>query len=110
MSNKALVIDYKYCTGCYVCEVSCQNEHEIPLDEWGIKIVEQGPVRLDGKWMWNYVPIPSDLCDLCVDRIDRGEPPACVLHCPAACMEVVELEDLGKRMAELGKSVVSYIP
>ena len=110
MSGKALVIDYKYCTGCHACEISCRNELEIPLEEFGIKVVEQGPIRLGGKWMWNFVPIPSNLCDLCEDRIERGEKPACVLHCLAACMEVVELEDLGKRMAELGTSVVSYIP
>lgn len=44
-----MLIDYKYCTGCHACELTCRNEHEIPLDQWGIKLAEMGPVQLDGK-------------------------------------------------------------
>ena len=28
MSQYALLIDYKYCTGCHVCEVSCRKEEQ----------------------------------------------------------------------------------
>lgn len=65
MSEYALLIDYKYCTGCHVCEVSCRKEHDLPLDEWGIKVNELGPAKMKGSWLWDYVPVPSDLCDLC---------------------------------------------
>ena len=58
MNEYALLIDYKYCTGCHVCEVSCRKEHDIPLDEWGIKLNEMGPVKMGGSWLWDYVPIP----------------------------------------------------
>jgi len=110
MSEKALIIDYKYCTGCNSCEVACRNELGCSLEEWGIRITEQGPIEMGGKWVWNYIPVPTSLCDLCEGRIEKGEKPACVLHCLAACMEVVDLKDVGKRMSELGSSVVSYIP
>ena len=78
MSDYALLIDYKYCTGCHVCEVSCRKEHDIPLDEWGIKLNEMGPVKMRGEWLWDYVPVPSDLCDLCEERVSQARSrPAC---------------------------------
>ena len=109
MKEYALVIDYKYCTGCHVCEVSCENEHNIPLDEWGIKVNEMGPVKMKGKWMWDYVPVPSDWCDLCAERMAEGKKPACVLHCLASCMEVVPIEELGETMARLGAKSTCFV-
>ena len=110
MKTHGLVIDYKYCTGCHTCEVACKNEHDIPEGQWGIKLAEMGPVRLEGKWMWDYVPIPSDLCDLCADRRAAGLKAACQHHCLAQCIEVVPVESIGQRMAELGDTVTCFIP
>ncbi len=110
MSEYALLIDYKYCTGCHACEVSCRNEHDIPLEEWGIKINEMGPVKMNGSWLWDYVPVPSDLCDLCAERVSEGKDPACVHHCLAACMELVPMNELSQKMAEHGRKVSCFIP
>lgn len=110
MGQQALVIDYKYCTGCHTCEVACRNEKGLPFDQWGIKLSEMGPVKLEGKWMWNYVPVPSDLCDLCADRVAAGAKPACVHHCLAQCMEVVPIEALSQTMADRGKTAACFIP
>ena len=44
MKKHALLIDYKYCTGCHSCEVACRQEKGIESqDEWGIKLAEFGP-------------------------------------------------------------------
>ena len=111
MKKHALIIDYKYCTGCHSCEVACRQEKGIESqDEWGIKLAEFGPERLGGEWYWNYVPVPSSLCDLCEDRIGQGKLPACVHHCLAKCMEAVPLEEAGARMAELGEGVTCFLP
>lgn len=110
MTNYAMIIDYKYCTGCHTCEVACRKEKRLPVDEWGIKLAEQGPVELGGSWMWNYIPIPSRLCDLCEERLGRGEKPACVHHCLAQCMQVVPTSDLGSSVAEMGSSISIFIP
>lgn len=110
MSKYALVIDYKYCTGCHTCEVACRKEKGLPVEEWGIRLSEQGPVKLGGEWMWNYVPVPSSLCDLCEDRIAEGKKPACVHHCLADCMRVVPVEEVPAAMAEMGKTCVCFMP
>jgi Fe-S-cluster-containing dehydrogenase component len=106
----ALVIDYKYCTGCHVCEVSCRNEHKIPLEEWGIKLVEYGPAKMQGQWLWDYIPAPSQLCDLCADRRAAGKAAACEHHCLSKCMKVVALEELSGYMAELGPGAACFVP
>lgn len=109
---KALIIDYKYCTGCHACEVSCANERGLdPQGEaWGIKVAEFGPMKAGDHWMWNYVPVPSDLCDLCAERTEAGQKPACVLHCLGACMDIVKVEEVSEKLAELGKTAVCFIP
>ena len=108
MKDHALVIDYKYCDGCNSCILACRNAHKLPLDQWGIKVMEVKPEKLDGKWMWNYIPYVSPLCDLCEERVQEGKDPACVHHCLSQCMEMVALEDLPARLKELGEDVLVY--
>ena len=98
MKKHALIIDYKYCTGCHSCEVACRQEKAIASqEEWGVKLAEFGPERLAGAWYWNYVPVPSSLCDLCASRLEEGKAPACVHHCPAHCMALGPAEELAAR-------------
>lgn len=111
MNQYGLMIDYEWCTGCYSCEVACRNEHSLPLDKWGIKLTEIGPWKVgDRKWEWNYIPVPTDLCDMCADRVAKGKKPACVHHCQALCMEYGTIEELSKKMSEKGKKVMMYLP
>ena len=110
MSQYALLIDYKYCTGCHVCEVSCRKEHDIPLDEWGIKINEMGPKKLsNGHWIWDYVPVPSELCDLCADRVSKGKLPACVHNCYTGVMKYGTVEELSAELEKKSRQVL-FVP
>lgn len=111
MSQNGLLIDYEYCTGCQSCEVACRKEKDIPNEKWGIKLTEVGPWNVEGdKWEWNYIPVPTELCDLCEDRIAKGEKPACVLHCLGQCMEVGSVEELAKKLAAKGKKATLFVP
>jgi Fe-S-cluster-containing dehydrogenase component len=111
MSRNGLLIDYEYCTGCHSCEVACKNVHKLPRGKWGIKLTEVGPWQVEGdKWEWNYIPVPTQLCDLCEDRVAEGKLPSCVHHCLGKCMEYGTLEELAKKMAEKGKKVMMFAP
>jgi Fe-S-cluster-containing dehydrogenase component len=112
MNQYALMIDNEYCTGCHSCEVACKNEHDLPLGQWGIKILELGPWRLeDGKhWEYRYIPVPTSRCDLCEDRVTAGEAPNCVLHCLASAIEFGTIDELGKKMAGKGKMCSIFLP
>lgn len=109
MSNSGygLLIDYEFCTGCHSCETACKVELGLPLGQYGIKIVQDGPRELEnGKWEYTYLPIPTSLCDLCEDRVKAGKLPTCVHHCQSACMSYGTIEELSKQMKEKTKLVL----
>ena len=99
MSRNALLIDYEWCSNCHTCEVSCKEEKDIPTGKWGIKVYEIGPWEIaDDKWQLKYVPVPTDMCDLCAGRIAKGKKHTCVKHCQSLCMEYGPVEELAKKM------------
>ena len=60
-----LFIDYEYCSGCNACLTACKMEHNMPESDFGIRIFQDGPVQYsDGSWHYDYLPMPTDLCDL----------------------------------------------
>lgn len=97
-----MVINYGYCTNCHSCEVSCRKEKELPLEEWGIKVLQVGPQKLAGEWEWDYLPVPSSLCDMCEERIEDGKLPLCQLHCLADVIRVVPVDRIGEEVANIG--------
>ena len=106
MSKNGLLINYEYCTGCHTCEVACQQEHGYPAGKCGMKVTEyvyeaeKKPVAID------FLPFPTELCDLCVNRQKAGELPACVKHCQAACMDFGPLDELVSKMDGLPRSAL----
>lgn len=106
MSKNGLLIHYEYCTGCHTCEVACQQEHDFPVGKCGIKVTEyvyaadKKPVAVD------YLPFPTELCDLCINRCREGEQPACVKHCQSFCMSFGPLDQLAKLMDGLARSAI----
>ena len=44
-----LLIDNYWCTGCHSCEVSCKNEHDLPIGQFGIKMLVLGPWEKHGR-------------------------------------------------------------
>ena len=105
MARNGLLIDYEYCTGCHTCEVACKQEHNYPAGKWGIKVTEYVLETFD-KVAIDYIPFPTDLCDLCAKRVKDGEKPACVKHCQSACMEYGSIADLAKKMEKKAKTVL----
>ena len=102
-----MLIDYKYCTGCHSCEVSCQERFGMAAGEYGIKLSSNGPWdHGNDNWEWNWVPIPTQKCDLCVDRRAAGKKALCETHCQALVITVGKLEDLVKKMDESREQVI----
>ncbi len=111
MSRNGLLIDYEYCTGCHSCEVACKKELNLPNGKYGIKLSKNGPFKLkdnEDKWELTYVPVPTQLCDLCGDRVAEGKKPSCVHHCQASVIEYGQVEELAKKMT--GKRMVLFTP
>ena len=105
-----MLIDYGNCTNCGSCMIACRKEQGLSLEEWGISVNEIGTAKLGGSWEWDYVPTPSRLCDLCAGRMAEGKLPSCQHHCLAKVIEVLPLEEIPARMAEIGTKVTCYLP
>jgi Fe-S-cluster-containing dehydrogenase component len=108
MAKRGLLINYDYCTGCHTCEVACKQEHGYPAGRWGI-MVKDCTRETEGKVQVDFLPFPTDLCDLCRSRTAAGEQPACVKHCMAACISYGEIRELAEEMEKMPKSVM-YLP
>jgi Fe-S-cluster-containing dehydrogenase component len=108
MPKYGLLIDYNYCTGCHSCEVACQQEHDFPAGKNGI-IVTEYEYETFNKLVIDYLPYPTDLCDLCINRHKEGEVPSCVKHCQACVIQFGFLGDLVKQMEDRPKMVL-YAP
>ena len=106
MSQYDLLIDYEFCSNCHSCEVACEEAHGFEPEKRGIRVFEDGPFEYDGKWNWNYIPVPSDCCDLCVDRVTKHIEPACVHHCLCEVMKFGRIEDLAIEFAKKPKQVL----
>ena len=104
---KGLLIEYQYCDGCHSCEMACKAEHGWDPDKWGIMLAQIGPFQIgEGKWNYDYVPVPTDMCDLCADRLELGKLPTCVHHCQSQVMHYSDVEELAKRAAVTDKTVL----
>lgn len=110
MSRYGLLIDYEYCTGCQSCEVACKKEHDIPVGQWGIRVLDEGPWMISkGNWNWNKIPVPTKLCDLCKDRVAAGKKPTCVHHCIADVMKFGPISELVNDLEEKPNQVL-FVP
>lgn len=108
----ALLIDYEFCSGCETCVVACKEEHDLPVGKWGIRVLDDGPWQKNDSgdqgncFNWNKIPVPTDLCDLCEERIAVGKRPTCVHHCQADVIRFGTLEEMAKEMARKPKQVL----
>ena len=92
--RQILVVDYEYCSGCHTCEIACQQEHGMDPDKYGIKLTQIGPDEIKPrKWQFEFLPIPTDRCDICANRQAKGKLPSCVQHCQAGCLYLRDADD-----------------
>ena len=115
MANYGLLINYGWCTGCRSCEVACKEEHHLSTGKWGIRLYDDGPwAKGDSESMgkdfnWNRITVPTDLCDLCAERVSSGIEPTCVHHCLASCMKFGTIDELCEELKKEPKQVL-FVP
>lgn len=111
MAKKGLMIDYYLCTGCHSCEVSCKLEKNLPTGQYGIKLNDgdADAWQIDADtWEYKWIPVPTQLCDLCAERTESGKTPACVLQCCAHCMHYGNVSELAEMMDSLNRKAVLF--
>lgn len=71
-----VLIDRELCTGCKDCIEAC------PL----------------GVMQFDQEKGIAQKCDLCVARLDRGLPPACVAACPSHCIHFGDTKEITEKL------------
>lgn len=109
MGQNGLLIDYMLCTGCHSCEVACKLEKGLPTGKYGIKLADDKPWQIDETtWEYKWVPLPTQLCDVCESRVKEGKPPSCVLHCCSHCIEYGDPVELAGKMQAIERRCVLF--
>jgi len=80
-------IDKDMCVGCKACVSACP---------WGAP-------------QWNEDTGKVEKCDFCMDRIDNGLKPACVVVCPTDCLQFGTVEETTRIRRERHASVVTSL-
>lgn len=111
MTQGALYIDFEYCSGCHSCEIACRTHLGLPKTENGIKVLEDRPYQhADGSWHWDFMAYPTELCDLCEDRIALGKLPSCVQCCQAKVLEYGTIEECSQKLLNKPKKAAVFVP
>jgi Fe-S-cluster-containing dehydrogenase component len=58
------------------------------------------------KYQLAYIPVPTELCNLCEHRVKEGKLPSCVHHCTAGVMKFGTIEELSKELTKKPKTVL----
>lgn len=100
MAKNGILLDYGFCCDCHTCEVACQKEHGYAPGQFGVKVTEVGPFRIEGtkKYVYDCTPVFTNLCDMCAERVGKGKLPMCVQHCQTACLSFGPVDELARQM------------
>ena len=52
------------------------------------------------RFVYDFIPSFTRICDLCAARQAKGKLPSCVFHCQAKCMEFGPVDELVKKLDE----------
>ena len=87
--------------------MACQSEHTLPLGQWGVKVMQNGPWPIKDeqgeetdRYVYDFVPAFTALCDLCAERQEKGKEPTCVFHCQAKCMKFGPVAQLARDLED----------
>lgn len=108
---QGILVDYEWCSGCHSCEVACSvelNHAHFPKDHCGVKVHEEGLYWIGPERATDiFIPVFTDLCDLCATRRAEGEDlPTCVKHCQAHVLTFGDVEELARELAKKPKQLL----
>ncbi len=83
-----VVVDHELCTGCQACVIVCP---------FGMITVSS-----DGKFVIK--------CDLCIERLGRGERPACVEACPRGALRLLDIAEPAAQEQHKAVEVIMAAP
>jgi tetrathionate reductase subunit B len=93
-----VLVDRHICIGCRYCMMACPYKARSFVHE---PLTDQNPDVPRGKGC-------VESCTMCVQRVDRGEKPACVEACATAGTNAIIFGDLNDPESEISKKIATY--
>jgi molybdopterin-containing oxidoreductase family iron-sulfur binding subunit len=105
-----VLIDYDKCIGCEACISACPYEARTYIDKEKFYFPNT-PIPYDVNELRGYEGIVQK-CTFCVDRLEKGQQPACVEVCPPSCRVFGDLNDPESEVSRLirGKNAFQLLP
>ena len=100
-SDGIVVVDQAKCIGCRSCVMACPYEARYFLKKYRGYYPEKGLTAYETAQKKGKVMGTVSKCNLCLDRVEAGEQPACVQTCPAKARFFGDLEDPESQVAKL---------
>ena len=69
MNRKNILVDTKYCIGCWACEMACKQENEVPVGIKWLNVVKVGPKMVGDRLRMDFIPMRCRHCSKapCID-------------------------------------------
>jgi Fe-S-cluster-containing dehydrogenase component len=96
----AMLVRVDYCIGCQSCQIACQEQNNLDIEEKWLEAVRRKPKMVEGQVRMSHaIHQELDMCAKCLARLD-GVQPMCVTNCSLDCLFVGPADLLLKKMQE----------
>ena len=99
-SDGIVTIDYDKCIGCRYCMMACPYNVRIFMDEV-TGYFSQGLTPYEERKYQEWQVGTVSKCNFCVERVDQGQEPACVVACPCGARVFGDLDDPDSEVSRL---------
>ncbi|MBC8255443.1 MAG: 4Fe-4S dicluster domain-containing protein [Ardenticatenia bacterium] len=99
--NGIVATDYDRCMGCRYCEIACPYGARTFLDEIKPYYPEYGFTPYEEMMYQKHQKGVVEKCNFCMERVEKGEEPACVETCPAHVRHFGDLDDPNSEVSKL---------
>ena len=62
MTQKNIVVDIKYCIGCWACEMACKQENNVPVGIKWLNVIKIGPKMVGDRLRMDFIPMRCRHC------------------------------------------------
>lgn len=107
-----VLIDWSKCIGCHACIMACPYEvmdyaNKEPEQIPNLQIVDPRALPEAGN-VQQHLRGVVEKCTFCVQRVDRGEKPFCVVTCPSRAMHFGDLNDPNSDVSKLVSTGIAF--
>ncbi len=96
-----VAVDYDKCMGCRYCEIACPYGARTFIHEIKSYYPEFGFTPYEQMMYKKHKEGVVEKCKFCLERVDKGEEPACVETCPAYARHFGDLDDPESEVSRL---------